>query len=333
MAGELVRARGDFNDQVVFGFFSPTIEASLPETPWFGMRIDLYSMNAVLTDEDGHLWYVLRFHDHAHSPAFRMRTNGYGSDLYTELPDIARAYMGPVRHRVDGEVHIAESTQDPPGRQPYHFHRTVDRMEWSEGDLFSLTGEAVCPVMAFVAPDAKGGWGFTSNTFRVEGTVLGRKVRGFCEYGTGWAGPGVPFMQPYAESRLHWMILANQYEDGTCDIAHISFMRGENRFALVADENGPRMATRDVKLEVELDEGGNRARYPKVVNLELGGEKWRWNAADDSHVNLPPVVGPASREGYAQRVGDTRRLAYGWLWLNTSGDARIDPYVVKPRPS
>jgi hypothetical protein len=136
-------------------------------------------------------------------------------------------------------------------------------------------------------------------------------------------------MDTFDGRRLLWMLLANQYEDGTYDIAHISHMQGENQFALVASEKGPLMATRDVKLAVELDEGGVKDRYPKVVHLELGGEKWRWNHADDSQVNLPPVTGKASREGYAQRVGDTRKLAYGWCWLNTVGDSRIDPYVIK----
>jgi hypothetical protein len=106
-------------------------------------------------------------------------------------------------------------------------------------------------------------------------------------------------------------------------------MQNETRFVMIANEKGPVLASRDVKLEVELDEGGNLARYPKVINLELGGEKWRWNHADDSQVNHPPVTGTASREGYAQRVGDTRKLAFGWGWLNTSGDSKIDPYVVK----
>ena len=234
-----------------------------------------------------------------------------------------------MKHCLEGETHIIESMQSAPGKQPYRFTRTVDRMEWNEGDLVSLTGAAVCPVMAFVSPDAKGGWGFTSNTFRIEGTVMGRKCRGFCEFGTGWAGPGLSFMRAFDERRLLWYILCNQYEDGTYDIAHVSHMRGENRFALVANENGPCMATRDVKLEVELDKGGNKARYPKAMNLEIGGEKWRWNADDDSQVNLPPVVTTVSREGYAQRVGDTRKLAYGWRWLNTVGDSRIDPYVIK----
>jgi len=329
MGEELIRERGDFNGQVVFGFCKPTLEASLPTTSWYGMRIDHHGHNAVLTDEDGHLWYILRFTDHAHSPVFRFRTNGYGSDLYHELPELARGYIGPVKHWVEGDAHICESAVAVPGKQPYRFSRSVDRMEWSEGDLFSLTGVAVCPVMAFVSPDANGGWGFTSNTYRLEGTVMGRKVRGFCEYGSAWAGPGVNYSQPYSEARLHWQIICNQYEDGTYDIAHISHMMGENRFALIANEKGPVMATRDVKLEVELDEGGNKARYPKVIHLALGGEKWRWDHDDDSQVNHPPVIGAASREGYARRVGDTRKLAYGWRWLNTSGDSRIDPYVIK----
>ena len=331
MSEELVRVRGDFNDQVVYGFFKPSIEASLPRTTWYGMRVDLYSMNAVLTDEDGKLWYVLRFHDHALSPVSRLRANADGADLYHELPDLARSYLGPITHRVEGDAHIIESAMPIPGKQPYHYARSVDRMEWSEGDLFSLTGEVVCPTMAYVAPDATGGWAFTSDVTRVEGTVMGRKCRGFCEFGTGWAGPGVSYMTRYAESRLHWMIICNQYEDGTYDIAHISRMMRENCFALLANEKGPYMATGDVKLEVELDEGGNRARYPKAVNLELGGEKWGWTPVDDSHVDLPPVMGAASREGYALREGETRKLAYGWGWLNTSGDSRIDPYVINPR--
>jgi hypothetical protein len=260
-----------------------------------------------------------------------LRTNGYGSDLYTDLGAAEGAYIGPVRHRRDGDAHIAESVQAGPGKQPYRVRRCVDGLEWSEGDLFSLTGESVCPTMAFVAPDAAGGWGFTSGVTRIEDTVMGRKAWGFCEFGTGWAGAGVAYMTRYEASRLHWMILANQYEDGTYDIAHISHMMGENRFALVADEKGPRMATHDVKLAVDLDHGGNRARYPKVVNLELGGEQWRWSHVDDSHVDLPRVTSAASREGYAQRVGDTRKLAYGWGWLNTSGDSRIDPFVTTDR--
>jgi len=92
MGEELTRERGDFNGQAVFGFFKPTLEASLPAASWYGMRVDLYSMNAVLTDEDGHLWYILRFHDHANSPAFRLRTNGYGGNLYSEFPGVERGY-------------------------------------------------------------------------------------------------------------------------------------------------------------------------------------------------------------------------------------------------
>lgn len=323
----IVGERGDFNDQVVFGFFKPTIEASLPDASWFGMRVDLYSMNAVLTDEDGFIWYVLRFHDHAFSPMFRFRTNALGANLYSDLPEVAKGYLGFVTHSSTSDSHVAESAHALPGKQAYRFDRRVDRMSWDEGELMSLTGVAVCPVMSFVSPDAKGGWGFTSNTYRVEGTVMGKKCRGFCEFGTGWAGPGIPFMQAYNERNMLWYILCNQYEDGTYDIAHVSHMRGENRFALIANENGPCMATRDIKLEFEMDEGGTRSRYPKAMNLEIGGEQWRWNAADDSQIELPPGPGPASRQGYAQRVGDTRKLAYGWQWLNTVGDSSMDPYI------
>jgi hypothetical protein len=331
MGEELVRERGDFNGQVVFGFFKPTIEASLPTASWFGMRPDIYSINTVLTDDDGHLWYILRFHDHAYSPVFRLRTNGYGGALYSEFDGVERGYVGPVHHRVEGDAHVIESTQTVPGKQPYRNVRRVDRMEWSEGDLFALTGEASAEVMSFVSPNAKGGWGWTSNIFRLEGTVMGRRVRGFCEWGTGWAGPGTTFMEHYDAAVLHWHFVCNQYTDGTYDLCHIGFMRNETRFVMIANETGPVLASRDLKLEVELDEGGNLARYPREIRLELGGEKWIWRHADDRQAKHPPVTGRASREGYAQRVGDTRKLDFGWGWLNTSGGPLIDPYVINKR--
>ena len=109
--------RGDFNDQVVFGFFKPTIGASLPDASWFGMRIDLYSLNAILTDEEGALWYVLRFHDHGYSPMFRLRTNGHGRNLYTDIAETRDAYVGPVRHSSTSNSHIARSAVSSPGRQ------------------------------------------------------------------------------------------------------------------------------------------------------------------------------------------------------------------------
>jgi hypothetical protein len=332
MGNELIRKRGDFNGQVVFGFFEPTLEAGLPNTTWFGMRVDLYSMNMVLTDEDGHLWNIMRFHDHAFSPSLRwMRTNAEGREMYVNHEAAERGYGGPVRHRVENGVHIIDSTQTIPGMQPYHFTRSLERMEWSEGDLFSLSGPAICPTISFVGPNPNGGWSFTSDLFELEGTVMGRKVKGFCEFGTSFAGPGIVFMDEYNANTLHWMIIVNRYTDGTLDIAHIGFMKNETRFAMIANENGPLKVTRDLKMEVELDEGGNLARYPKTVHLELGGEKWLWNAANDKGVNHPPVVERASREGYAQRVGDTRELAYGWRWLNSSGDGRIDPYVINKK--
>lgn len=331
MGEELLRQRGDFNGQVVFGFFEPTIESCLPATPWFGMRVDIYSINTVLTDEDGKLWYILRFHDHAYSPAFRLRTNGYGGNLYSEYAGVERGYIGPVRHRVEGDAHIMESVLPIPGKEPYRITRRVDTLEWDEGELFSLRGVGSGEAMSYVAPNEKGGWAWVSNIYRLEGTLMGKKVRGFCEWGVGFAGQGTSYMEHYAAAVLHWHFVCNQYTDGTYDLCHIGFMRNETRFVMIANEKGPILASRDLKLEVELDEGGNLSRYPKEINLELGGEKWRWRHADDSQVKHPPVISTASREGYAQRVGDTRKLDFGWGWLNTTGGPLIDPYVVNKR--
>jgi len=332
MTAETVGKLGDFNNKNVFGYFEHTIEASYPTNQMFGMRIDALCPNATLQDEEGNLWNIVRYHDHQSSIGLLLRTNADGAKLYDPHPDAARAYAGPLTNRREADAHIAESiplvpgrTAGIPGRQPFYYRRQVDQMEWREGELLSLTGVSVSPGISWYSPNSEGGWMFTSYISRVEGTIMGRKCQGFSEYATLWTAPGVSWSRTYQERGMVWLILCNEYEDGTRDLCHIGYNRGDCQFAFMGTEKGPRMVTRDVKLQIELDEG----RYPKTLHYEIGGEKWRWDGAAHGHMGHPTAGIERGREGIMCRVGETRKVKLAYAWVNFFADDRIDPLVIK----
>ena len=61
------------------------------------------------------------------------------------------------------------------------------------------------------------------------------------------------------------------------------------------------------------------------MNLALGGEKWRWNAADDEHLKLPPgpaymLSGLAIRAGWPMAgAGSIPSRIHGWLLCEELG--------------
>jgi len=326
MGNELqVRELGSFNNKNVFGFFEPTIEASYPTTTMYGMRVDALVPSATLRDEDGNLWNVVRYFDHGSTTGLLLRTNKDGRKMWQNLTEADdRAYLGPVMNSNDEIVHTAIGVKQWDNRQPFRYRRWVDKMEWQEGDLLSLTGVSAAPGLSWYSPNEKGGWMFTSYLTRVEGTIMGRKCEGFSEFGTCWSAPGVSWNETYMQRGGVWLIVCNEYTDGTRDLCHIGYNVGDCQFAMMATENGPRVVTRDVSLAIELDKGG----YPKQLDYVIDGEKWCWQGTPDGDLGDPNVGVERGREGIARREGDTRELSLAYAWVNFFSDSRIDSLVV-----
>jgi hypothetical protein len=323
---------GDFNNKNVFGFFDHKIEDSFPTKTMFGMRIDALCPNATLRDETGALWNVVRYHDHAKTLGMLLRTNADGVRFYEQHPDAGRAYAGPVVNRLVNGTHITEvpggaDARPTPGggRQAFRYERTVDDMVWSEGDLMQLTGVKAAPAIGWYSPNEEGGWMFTSYLTRVKGTIMGRKCEGFSEYATCWSAPGVNWNQTYVDRGMIWLIVCNEYEDGTRDLCHLGYNRDDSQFAFMADENGPIKVTRDIKLKVVLDKG----RYPKTLFYEIDGEQWRWDGTAHGDLGHPQIGIERGREGTCTRVGEKRKPILSYGWVNFFSDSRIDHLVIE----
>ena len=319
-----VQKFGSFNNQVVCSFFEQTVESSFPTTITSGMTIDFVAPNTTLKDEDGNHWNVTRFYDHSHATMLSIGNDKDGRKMYEQVPEVARGYRGMVSNTRNADSHATKSLMSIPGTEPFSYRRWVDRVQWDEGELLSLTGVRAAPALSWYLPSAKGGLMFTSYISKVEGTILGKKCEGFSEFATHWCAPGNSFIDEWAAVGIAWLIVCNEYTDGSRHLCHIGLGRDDLRFALIADEKGPCIATTDVDLKIGLDEG----RYPKTLDWQIAGQHWHWEGKPSGDMGNPAMGIERGREGVARLVGDPRqvRLAYGWV--NFYADDRIDPYVV-----
>ena len=314
---------GSFNNRALCGFFNQTIESSFPTTTTFGMNINFMAPNTTVKDEDGNIWNITRYFDPNNATGITFGTNKGGRKMYQQIPEVAQAYRGMVMNVRDDHSHTTVGIMQDPNLEPFSYRRQVDSMAWSEGKLLSLTGTTAAPALSWYMPTEQGGLMFTSYVSKVEGTVMGRRCEGFSEFATHWCAPGVSWLMEYSKVAMAWLIICNEYTDGSRDLCHVGFCLNDLRFALMASEQGPRLVTTDVEMEVELDEG----RYPKTLDWKIGDERWHWEGEPSGDMGDPARGIERGREGIARRVGDTRELKLAYGWVSFMGDSRIDPYI------
>jgi len=316
-----IKKFGDYSGQPICGFFEETLESGFPKTQLFGLDIDCVVPNTLLYDEDGKVWLIYRFTDYKASMGLNLSTNAEGHKLSQPHPQASKAFAGLIGHRIEGDAHIIEPLA--PAKNGFYYKRTLEGIEWREGDWLSLTGVRMCPAKSWFAFDGMGGWGFSSFVSRVSGTLFGRKVNGFSEFATQFMPHGESLIAHYRQKVASWMIMCNEYDNGEYDFCHLGVLADGGRFGLVGDEKGPITATTNVEFEAYVDANG----FPDKLIYTVDGEPWIWNASENSDVGT--LEHPTSRDriGVAQRQGDTRTPRYTYAWVNFYNDDRLKPYI------
>jgi len=316
----LVKKFGDYSGQALSGFFQETLEASFPSTQMFGLNIDATVPNALLFDEEGNSWLVVRHAGYSSSLGLQLRTNAEGKTL-SEGGPTPDAYAGPISHRLEGEAHIIESLV--PADNPFYYSRSLDKVEWREGDIMSLEGPRLCPGKSWFVRDDEGGWGFTSYISKLSGTLMGRKVVGFSEFAVVFMPPGQSFATEFPRKGASWLIICNEYEGGEYDFCHVGVLADGSSFGLIADQNGAQVCAKSVDFETKVNEDG----YPDQMIYTVDGERWIWTPSPNSYVS--PLSHPFQRDriGVGQREGDKRTPILSYGWVNFFNDGRLDPYM------
>jgi len=317
---------GDFGNQAVVGEFDFHL-ADLDENldihgvgqraiwPYGGLRNangDLYVLERKLVHQmTGGLW-LMSDKDGA--------LNLVPKAVHSARGELRREFT-PERHIYRDHLMAKLGDLAPPDEQSFHFELTDDTVQWTEGELCDLTGQASGPGLHFFGVDRDWPFMYIARAFWTTGTVMGDPVEGIILVDHGyWRDRGewkeMPF---YTERQVAWNVFSNRYEDGTHEWGHIVRATGGMSAAMVATNDGVVVATSEMASSFVLDDSD----FVAAARFTAGGHTWEFTSEQSdrmTHFNKARWAGYRAQSGLMHRIGDDRRVTNGWVWLECFAD-------------
>ena len=162
---------------------------------------------------------------------------------------------------------------------------------------------------------------YCSQFYEVEGTLLGRYVRGFVGFDQVYLSPGRRLYvdDPWVGEKgsegleLTWFTWGTRFTDGSWEIGHFAAGHGRSGFAFSATSDGHSFATTDIEPIIEPTDDGKWARH---VHFTINGEPWRFDPDPHGEMAFGPIPNP-QQEGWMHRVGEGRVPEVWWSWGET----------------
>jgi hypothetical protein len=244
------------------------------------------------------------------------------------VPKAVHSARGELRREFTADRHIYRDhlmaklgDLAPPDEQSFHLDVTDDTLAWAEGELCDLTGRALGPGMQFFGVDRDWPFMYITRAFWTTGTVLGDAVSGIILFDHGyWRDRGewkeMPF---YTRRQVAWNVFSNHYEDGTHEWGHIVRGTGGIGACMVAGDESAVVATGDFASTFVLDDQD----YVASARYRAGDHEWEFTAEPAGrmiHFNKARWAGYRAQSGLMRRVGDTRTVTNGFVWLECFAD-------------
>jgi hypothetical protein len=200
----------------------------------------------------------------------------------------------------------------------------VDDLDYREEDVLDLHGHRTCPALQWYVPGPAAAMLYLTQTWEVDGELLGRPVRGFLFWEEAYMYPGARL---YVEKDAlvvagyrSWYSAATRYRDGTTEVAHFVFGPGALGMGVVASSTGEVLSTNRLTGSARLTD--DRA-WHLGIDYDFGGTPWRCEPDPRGRMQLGPMPNP-QQEGRIFRRGDDRVPEVHMAWGEVV-PARIGP--------
>lgn len=326
---------GDFNFTTVVGDFEHRLEDLPHNEPLHGLPLQSQYLYGGFRSEDGTLYVVERKFGLAFTGGLWLMSSEGGNldllpgsinssrgELVRDFTPTSRKYTDHLMHKVGAD--------NAPNAEAIELYIDNDTMTWKEGDLLDLKGTIRAKGMQYFAPMRDEPLIYLSVPYWMEGTVMGKKVEGAVFFDHLYFRHGIEWKEYawYTDVQVSWNVFANMYEDGTFEWGHI--VKGTEGFAaaIVIDDKGGTTASSsfDVSYKLDSDDCVAHAEY------KLPQDTWEFTGDEDGKMlqfNKARWGGYRAQGGITRRVGDDRKLANGWTWLECFADRMRDNDWVK----
>ncbi|MEU1370888.1 hypothetical protein ABZ454_32800 [Streptomyces sp. NPDC005803] len=315
--------RGDFGWQAMASAFEPTLDDMMSDRSYFGMPPEALYLWGSFRDETGEIYSPMRRIPAGlptDSPDTRRRLFLLTTEGHDDGMHLHEAGRGSARN--DGFTKTLENDRvhwrSDPAAKGNAFHVTWGPKEcsWVEEGVMDVRGTLIEPGMHWYLPGRDAGMYYVANIFLMEGTILGKQVRGLIGFDPIYMYEGGEVYKTkdalvQEELELVWYTWATVYKDGSIDAGHFLLGNDHFGFAILADKDGNVRFTNDVTGKVDFGEDGY---WQEHISYSAFGEEWEFVAEPRGRmVGLGKLPNPQV-EGRWRRVGDTREPDVWFAW-------------------
>lgn len=316
----------EFDFHTVVGAFTPRVAAMQPTSQYHGMGMQVQYTYGFLGDEDGNSYVVERkYMGSMTGGCYIMSTENGTLGL---RPETSRSARGEVRRTSTPTLRrwtepLLQRTPEgiaPADEAPLTVEITDSSVLWDEGDIMHLEGRPGALGVQAYAPMPKDSWFYSSYPSKVEGTLVGRPVRGIMVVETGFWPHGVEPKEFsfYADLEQSFNAFGNLLDDGTMQWGYI--VRGRRGLCcaiVVEDKDGAGTvisAANELDVRYRIEESG-QIHY---AEQEAAGMVWEFHTDKTGHMDAFEASrwgGYGSMGGVTTRRGETRKTTFGFGWF------------------
>lgn len=190
-----------------------------------------------------------------------------------------------------------------------------DDFRYNETDVIDVTGTMAATPLQWFLPGRDESLLYLTQTWRVEGELIGKRVRGFLFWEEAWMREGARLYidrDPLLSAEyLTWYSWANEWPDGCIEVGH--FLYGNDGFhvAVRSDNAGTVHVGQTMEAVVNRDPDGY---WHAGIDYIIDGEKWRCDPEPHGRMSGLGKIPNPQQEGYIHRVGESRTPTTWMAW-------------------
>jgi hypothetical protein len=217
-----------------------------------------------------------------------------------------------------GENTACFTSSAPAAGRPMRLVLGADDFSYREDGVIDVEGRLAVPPLQWYLPGPKASLLYTTQTWRVDGELTGKQVRGFLFWEQAWMLPGARLYvekDPLHDARyLTWYSWANQWADGSCEVGHFLFGQHDFHVGVTAHSDGTVTSARHMDARITRADDGY---WHEGIQYELDGMPWVCEASPQGRMRgLGPMPNP-QQEARIHRIGDSRQPDVWMAWGET----------------
>lgn len=328
---------GDFNSSALASARHFDAEQIVSDEPLLGLSREAGYIWGTLRDDDGVLYNIMRRVDTNPPAKSDGPVTSLGGKLIVVSTDTGRDQLQlrrEPRHAADS-ADITKSVRDgaavfeaPAKGEARSMKLSLSDPDFSyvEDGVIDVTGKLAAPPLQWYLPGPDSRLLYLTQTWLVEGELLGKKVRGFLFWEEAWMPEGGRLYiekDPLEDAGYTtWYSWANLWEDGSIEVGHFLFGQKNFHVGVSARNDGTVETAHTMDSVVHRADDGY---WHEGIDYEINGVEWKCEADPQGQMQGLGKIPNPQQEGFIHRVNDDRKPVVWMAWGETvpaAGEAR-----------